>query len=434
VYSSGLPFGHGKDIPLMIRPEDVHATMKSNTIGDGESIVVDFERSQGTHMVDAITGESYLDLASQFASMPLGWNHPKLNERCTDIGKYAAHKIANSDFYSVPLAEFVHTFAGIAPQFRHFFFVEGGTLGVENALKAAFDWKLKKDGLGEDHASDLDVIHLEQAFHGRSGYTLSLTNTVPNKTALFPKFPWSRIKNPKIHFPLVDSEATKVEESSLAQAEVALQTNRVAAIILETIQGEGGDNHFSPDYFAALRELADKYEAMLILDEVQAGVGLTGKMWAFEHFGIIPDMIAFGKKTQVCGFASTTRIDEVPDNVFNQSSRINSTWGGNIIDMMRFTQIARIINEDKLLDQVSIVGDYFLKQLYGVPRITNVRGRGLMLAFDLETPEARNTVLTNMQKKMTVLPCGERSIRLRPHLIFSMADVDEAIDIIKHAV
>lgn len=418
----------------MIRPEDVHAIMKRHTIGDGESIVVDFERSQGTHMVDAITGQSYLDLASQFASMPLGWNHHKLNERCANIAKYVPHKIANSDFYSAPLAEFVRTFAGIAPQFQHFFFVEGGTLGVENALKAAFDWKLKKCGVGESYANSLDVIHLEQAFHGRSGYTLSLTNTVPNKTALFPKFHWSRIKNPKIHFPLVESEVARVEETSLRQAEEALKTNRVAAIILETIQGEGGDNHFSPDYFAALRELADKYDAMLILDEVQAGVGLTGKMWAFEHFGIIPDMIAFGKKTQVCGFASTTRIDEVSDNVFQQSSRINSTWGGNIIDMMRFTHIAQIINEDRLLDQAAIVGDYFLKQLYEVPRISNVRGRGLMLAFDLESPEDRNRAIGNMQKRMTVLPCGERSIRLRPHLIFSMANVDEAIDIIRHAV
>lgn len=424
----------------MIRPDDVHATMKRHTIGDGEPIVIDFERSSGTHLVDTITGQSYLDLASQFASMPLGWNHPKLVERCADIGKYALHKIANSDFYSVPLAEFTHTFAGICPQFRHFFFVEGGTLGVENAIKAAFDWKMKKIGLNEscqwaeETCQDLDVIHLKQAFHGRSGYTLSLTNTVPNKTALFPKFKWSRISNPKIHFPLVDSEVTRAEKFSLAEAEIALKANRVAAIILETIQGEGGDNHFTPDYFAGLRELADKYDAMLILDEVQSGVGLTGKMWAYEHFGIIPDMIAFGKKTQVCGFASTTRIDEVPDNVFSQSSRINSTWGGNIIDMIRFTHIAQIISEDRLLDQAAIVGDHFLKRLYDVPRISNVRGRGLMLAFDLETPEARNEVLANMQKRMTVLPCGERSIRLRPHLIFTMADVAEAIDIIKHAV
>lgn len=413
----------------------VHPTLSKYVLADGESIIIDLERSFGSHIVDQKNGRRFLDCSSQYASMPLGWNHPKLIERLSEINKYAIHKIANSDYYSVPLAEFVHTFAGIAPDFNHFFFVEGGTLGVENALKAAFDWKMKKLGLSEADANSLDVVHLEQAFHGRSGYTLSLTNTVPNKTALFPKFNWSRIKNPKIHFPLVESETTVVEELSLRQAEDALKTNRVAAIILETIQGEGGDNHFSSEYFAALRKMAFEYEAMLILDEVQTGVGLTGTTWAYEHHaGLRPDMIAFGKKTQVCGFASTTRIDEVPDNVFKQSSRINSTWGGNIIDMIRFTHIAQIMKEDDILNQVAIVGDYFLKQLLTVPRITNVRGKGLMLAFDLETPEARNAVLDNLLKRMTVLPCGERSIRLRPHLIFSMADVDEAIDIIKHAV
>jgi len=419
----------------MFKPDQVHDVMKRYTIGDGEPIVIDFEKSSGTHLVDAKTGQPFLDCSSQFASMPLGWNHPKLKEKMESINLYAIHKIANSDYYSVPLAEFVHTFAGIAPDFNHFFFIEGGALGVENALKAAFDWKMKKLGFSDFNPNSLDVIYLEQAFHGRSGYTLSLTNTVPNKTALFPKFNWSRIKNPKIHFPLVESEVTVVEELSLQQAEYALKTNRVAAIILETIQSEGGDNHFSSKYFAALRQMAFEYEAMLILDEVQTGVGLTGTTWAYEHHaGLRPDMIAFGKKTQVCGFASTTRIDEVSDNVFKESSRINSTWGGNIIDMIRFTHIAQIMKEDGILNQVAVVGDYFLKQLYTIPRITNVRGKGLMLAFDLETPEARNKVLDNLLKRMTVLPCGERSIRLRPPLIFSMADVDEAIDIIKHAV
>lgn len=418
----------------MLQANQVHDIIKSHTIGDGEALVIDFEKSFGSYLVDQKTGQPYLDCSSQFASMALGWNHPQLKQKMANIGHYVIHKIANSDYYSVPLAEFIQAFASIAPDFQHFFFVEGGALAVENAIKAAIDWKMKKNGLDESHANTLDVIHLEHAFHGRSGYTLSLTNTVPNKTALFPKFKWTRIRNPKLDEAMVDSEVAEVERISLQQAEEALKTNLVAAIILESIQGEGGDCHFTPRYFAALRQLADKYEALLIFDEVQTGVGLTGRMWAYEHFGVIPDMIAFGKKTQVCGFASTTRIDEVPNNVFKQSSRINSTWGGNIIDMIRFTHIINIIKENNLLDNVNIVGTYFLQMLKTVPRITNVRGKGLMLAFDLESPEARNIVLDNLQKKLTVLPCGERSIRLRPHLTFSTLDVDTAIRIIKDAV
>lgn len=419
----------------MIYATQVHEIMKRHTIGDGESIVIDPINSNGPYLVDAITGNSYLDCASQFASMAIGWNHPKMDQYIAKLGVIGKHKYANSDFFSVELAEFTETFASIAPDFKYFFFVEGGTLGVENALKAAFDWKAKKLGFQEGYGvNNLDVVHLKQAFHGRSGYTLSLTNTVPNKTALFPKFKWTRILNPKTNHLLGEGKVVHDEEFSLCQAEEALKSNLVAAIILETIQGEGGDNHFTPRYFAALRELADKYESMLILDEVQTGVGLTGKMWAYEHFGIVPDMISFGKKTQVCGFASTGRIDSVPDNVFHTSSRINSTWGGNIVDMVRFTAIAKIIQEDNLVQNSAIVGEYLLNQLQQLPIISCARGRGLMIAFDLDTPEARNVVLEKMQKKMTALPCGERSIRLRPHLIFSKENADEAVAYIREAI
>lgn len=418
----------------MIQPNQVHNVMKTHTIGDGESIIIDNTKSHGVYLVDGITGNSYLDCSSQFASMAIGWNHPKMEPQVAKIGVIGKHKYANSDYFSVELAEFTETFASLAPDFEHFFFIEGGTLGVENALKAAFDWKAKKLGLKEKDINSLDVIHLEKAFHGRSGYTLSLTNTLPNKTASFPKFNWTRIKNPKIKFPLVDSEVIVDEEFSLDQAEKALKSKLVAAILLETIQGEGGDNHFTPRYFAALRELADKYEAILILDEVQTGVGLTGKMWAYEHYGIIPDMISFGKKAQVCGFASTNRIDDIPNNVFNISSRINSTWGGNIVDMVRFKAIADIIVEDNLVENADIVGKYFLDQLQKLPIINNVRGKGLMLAFDLNDMGTRDAVIEEMQKKMTVLPCGEQSIRLRPHLIFSKENVDEAISYITDAI
>lgn len=409
--------------------------MRRHTIGDGEPIVIDFKKSCHHQIFDKLSGKYFLDCSTQFASLPLGWNHPKLEERMRDCLEYVVHKPSNSDYYSEALAEFTDKFASIAPDFKHFFFVEGGTLGVENALKAAFDWKMKKLGWGDEKVNELDVIHLKQAFHGRSGYTLSLTNTVPNKTALFPKFNWTRIENPKLRFPVEKNEVAILEEISLRKAEEALRRRPVAAIILETIQGEGGDNHFRPEYFRALRELADKYEAMLILDEVQCGVGLTGKMWAYEHFGVVPDMMAFGKKTQVCGFCSTSRIDEVPDNVFRQSSRINSTWGGNLLDMIRFGHIIDIIREENLIHNAAVVGEAFLTRLEGAAApISNVRGQGLMIAFDLETSEQRDAVLGRMLQKMTALPCGEKSIRLRPALNFYEDHIKNAIRFISDAV
>jgi len=420
----------------------VHEIICKYTVGDGEKVVIDPKRSAGVYLVDKISGTSYLDCASQYASMPLGWNHPRLKELMfaspDELEFCCLNKIANCDFYTETYANFIEEFSKITPDFNHLFFIDGGTLAVENAIKCAFDWKAKKLGLNysakEFLVNKMDVVHLEEAFHGRSGYCLSLTNTVLNKTALFPKFNWTRVKNPKIEFPVVESKASLVEELSLLQTERALKSNLVAAIVLETIQGEGGDNHFRTEYFKAIRKLADDYECLLILDEVQTGVGLTGATWAYEHYGIIPDMISFGKKTQVCGFASTNRIEDIDNNVFNESSRISSTWGGNVVDMLRFTKIIRVIKELNLVENASTVGSYFLDKLNGVDEINNVRGRGLMLAFDLETPSRRDEVLKKLREKMLVLPCGKKSIRLRPHLIFTKQNVDEAIEYIKNSI
>lgn len=420
----------------MTTPQEVHDVMRRYTIGDGEHIVIDREKSLGSWMVDARTGKSYLDCAGQFASQALGWNHPKLIAMTEHLGRVALHKYANSDYYSTDLADFVQAFANVTSDFKYHFFVEGGTLGIENALKAAFDWKAQKLGLTEEEVNDLDVIHLKQAFHGRSGYSLSLTNTVPNKTARFPKFGWSRVNNPKIHFPMIESEIEDAENKSVHQISsiIAGNAGKTAAIILESIQGEGGDNHFRPEYFQRLREIATKCDVMLILDEVQTGMGATGQMWCYQHYGIIPDMICFGKKSQVCGFCSTERIDEIESNVFHVSSRINSTWGGNIVDMVRCKHILDIMQEEYLVANAGTVGKYFLAKLRELPRISNVRGRGLFLAFDLESDGSRDDVMNKMRKEMTCLPCGERSIRLRPHLTFSKEEADVAAEIIYQAV
>lgn len=411
---------------------DIHKNLNKFVLTDGFAHVADLKNSHGSWFVDANTGKEYLDCYSLHASQPLGWNYPKLNEHKKKLTDVVFHNISNSDLYSAPYDDFVSAFANITTDFNHYFFVSGGALGVENALKAAFDWKAQKlgwDDYHNDHNTDdqLDVIHLNEAFHGRSGYTLSLTNTGVVKTKWYPKFQWTRILNPKVTEEL---NVHALETFSLDQAETALQDKKVAAIILETIQGEGGDNHFRPEYFQALRNLADRYEAMLILDEVQTGVGLTGKMWAYEHFNIIPDMICFGKKTQVCGFCSTNRIDEVPNNVFKVSGRINSTWGGNLVDMVRATAYLKIIEEDNLVNNAKEVGDYFLKQLSKLP-LNNVRGRGLMVAFDLPTSEERDAFLTKLNERVFCLKCGQKSIRFRPHLTFTKDDVEVAVNAVK---
>jgi len=410
----------------MIRNEDVHDVLRKHTIGDGLPIIVDPLRSCGSYVVDARTGKKYLDCMSMFASQPLGWNHPSFNDHLDRFRPLLSVKIALSDVYVREYAEFVEAFKEITPDFRYYFFIDTGTLGVENALKCAFDYRMKKMGWDRDaHANVLDVIHLEHAFHGRSGYTLSLTNTKPIKTWGYPKFRWTRLPNPVT--------SNDGEEASLAVAQSALERGNVAAVIVEPIQGEGGDIHFRPQYLQGLRSLARQYDALFIVDEVQTGVGLTGKMWAYEHFGLEPDLLCFGKKTQVCGCCATHKIDEVHKHVFNESGRINSTWGGNILDMIRFTILSKIIVKEKWVENAAKVGAYLLEKLHNVKApIRNVRGRGLMIAFD--PINDRDEAHARLGEKMLLLKCGDHGIRLRPPLTFSMEDADAVAGIIESSL
>jgi len=374
-------------------------------------------------------------------------NHPKLTtqEFIKKIGEISVNKPTNSDLYTVEMAEFVDTFSkyAVPDYFKHLFFVSGGALAIENGLKTAFDWKIRKNiEDGKSKNSGKQVIHFKEAFHGRTGYTLSLTNTFNlDKIRYFTKFNWPRIINPKITFPL-NSENIKnvenLEQQAIYEIKNAIRENPydIAALIIEPIQGEGGDNHFRNDFFIQLRNICDEYGIMLILDEVQSGVGLTGKMWAYEHFDFKPDIVAFGKKTQVCGIMVNNRVDEIKDNVFNVSSRLNSTWGGNLTDMVRCQKYLEIIDEENLIDNARIQGKRLLEGIEHLGEkysniISNARGRGLMCAFDLKTSELRDELRNKIYSNdLVVLGCGEKTIRFRPPLIISEEEIDEALEIL----
>ena len=432
-----------------IPPAQVFPSLKKHMLVDGFDIVIDLKRSHGSYIIDARNGKQYLDFFTFVASLPLGFNHPGLTspEFREKLAYVAVNKPSNSDIYTAEQAEFVETFGRVAiPDYLpHLFLIEGGTLAVENALKAAFDWKIRKNlsrGIKEERGRQ--IIHFRQCFHGRSGYTLSLTNTDPVKTDLYPKFPWPRVLNPAVRFPLNEENLAQVkrdEQTSIEQMKEAFRANKddIAAIIIEAIQGEGGDNHFRKEFFQTLRQLADENEAMLIIDEVQTGVGMTGKMWAHQHF-VQPDIIAFGKKMQVCGILCGRRIEEVRDNVFNVPSRLNSTWGGNLTDMVRAQRYLEIIEEERLVENARRVGVHLLSRLVALseelPKIvSNPRGLGLFAAFDVATPDLRTKIRNScFDKGLMILPSGERSIRFRPPLNVTEKEIDEGMEIIRRAV
>jgi len=432
--------------PTNVDPAQTLPILGKHMLVDGFDIVIDLKRSQGSYIVDARDGRRYLDFFTFVASSPVGMNHPKMTtpEFLEKLGYVAVNKPSNSDIYTAEQADFLEVFERVAmPTYLpHVFFVEGGSLGVENALKAAFDWKIRKNfSRGYKEERGRQVIHFRQCFHGRSGYTLSMTNTDPVKTDLYPKFSWPRALNPAVRFPLTGEHLARVqrdEETSINQIKEAFRQNKddIAAIIIEPVQGEGGDNHFRAEFFKALRQLADENEAMLIMDEVQTGIGMSGKMWAHQHF-VEPDMVAFGKKTQVCGFLCSKKIDEVKDNVFAVPSRINSTWGGGLVDMVRAQRYLEIIEEENLVENARVMGAYLVKRIEELamdfPKaISNPRGLGLFAAFDATTPETRTDLRKKcMEKGLIVLPSGERSIRFRPPLNVTQDEIDEGIGIIR---
>ena len=422
-----------------VAPRSVLETIEQHVLLDGFKVVVDLDKSRGS------SGKRLIDLYGFFGSMPVGFNHPYFDqpEVQRDLLRAAKVKIANSDVYSEGYAEFVRTFervVGLAPLERYLF-IEGGALAVENCLKAAMDWKVRKNMAAGHGERGTQVLHFRRAFHGRSGYTMSLTNTDPRKTDLFAKFDWPRVSCPHIDFSLPESkrEADVIEREQKAEHEIRDFIDKrnidICAIIIEPIQGEGGDNHFRGEWLQKLRKICDETDILLIFDEVQCGMGATGRNWCCEHFDVLPDLLAFGKKSQVCGVMAGLRLDEVKDNAFRLSSRLNSTWGGNFTDMVRSTHYLRIVEQEHLVENAAKAGAYFLDQLRDLQSrmpsglISAARGRGLFLAFDLPDSKTREEFWKGFfDLGVLTLRSGETSIRFRPPLDITSEVIDEAMD------
>ena len=432
-----------------ISANNVKENIGQYMLADGMDYIIDLNKSHGSWLVDGRDSTEYLDLFSMFASMSVGYNHPYMISNKDRLMQAAINKPTNSDIYSSEMAEFVDTMGRLAqPDYLPYaFYIEGGGLAVENALKAAFDWKVRKNLANGQSEGGSKIIHFKECFHGRTGYTLSLTDSPDKrKTDYFPKFDWPRIHNPKVSFPITDdviNDVKREEAKAVGQIESALAQypGEIAGLIIEPIQGEGGDNHFRESFFRQLRKLADEHEFLLIYDEVQTGIGLTGKMWAHQHYGedCRPDIISFGKKTQVCGMFAGQRIDEVDGHVFKESSRLNSTWGGNLVDMVRFTLCLEIIEQENLISQVIENGAYLKLGIETIQsrydNVSNARNLGLFGAFDLPNTKDRDKLIGLIADEgALMLGCGYSSIRFRPHLNISKSEIDQGLEMINRAL
>ena len=428
-----------------IAPDEVHERLAEHMLVDGFPIVLDLAKSHGTRLVDARDSTEYLDFYTFFGSAPLGMNPPGLFDDPTtrsELVEAAANKPANAEVPTVQLAEFVTTFTRVLgdPALPHLFLIEGGALAVENALKCAFDWKSRRnEAAGRSPELGTRVLHLRHAFHGRSGYTLSLTNTDPVKTDRYPKFDWPRISSPAVRFPLEAhrAEVEAAEELALAEAKAAFEAypHDIACFVAEPIQCEGGDRHLRSDFLLAVQDLCHQYDALFVVDEVQTGAGATGTPWCYQQLGLAPDLVAFGKKVQLGGVMAGRRVDEVAENVFRTSGRIDSTWGGNLTDMVRSRRLLQLVEQTGAIANAATVGQHLLARLVELEQawpkaVSNARGRGVVAAIDLATRELRSSVLTMLwsEEHVVAFGCGERTLRLRPALSMTADEVDAGCD------
>jgi L-lysine 6-transaminase len=384
-----------------------------------------------------------LDFHGGYGSNPLGWNHRKLTKKMSSIDiSYFVNKPANSDFQTKQYINFQKNFKTILPNnYPHLFFIDGGALAVENAIKVAMDWKYQKNkkyleiSTNEFNKfsdiekkkffnnvkpkSELQIMHLENSFHGRSGYTLSLTNTDNNKIKRFSKFNWPRIPISKEYIMLNHIK------------NFFNVNNNIAGFIIEPIQCEGGDHYFSKDFLLNIQKLCNDYDILFIIDEVQTGFFTTGQTWCFQHYNLQPDIVSFGKKSQQCGIFANEKISEFTDNCFDTPGRINSTWGGNLVDMIRSNIILDIIKDDNLQQNALDRGNQWYNEMIqlNLKNISNIRNLGLIMAFDCPN---RDNVLKNLEKEgLLTLYCGKNTIRLRPNLAVSEYEITNCVNIIK---
>ena len=364
-------------------------------------------------VIEDIDRIEFLDFTSNIGSCPLGYSHPEILEVIKNYSSVekGVHKIAGQDFYCEEHFDIARKLLSISKNNSKVFFINSGAEAVENAIKVAY----KKMG-------PLPGISCISDFHGRTLGALSFTLSKEVQKINFPELPVKRIKF-----------CTDDSDPQINQLESLLKEYRVAFIITEIIQGEGGLNVASKLFIQHIRKLADEYKVPLIFDEVQSGMGRTGKWWAYEHYGVEPDIMTVAKALQVGATVYDKKYDPTEPGV------LSSTWGGGSrIDMAIGTKIIEIILKNNLLSNSQKIGNMLLKNFVdfvGINGLIDARGIGLMIGLEFDTKMTRDVIVNRLFKKgLLVLPAGMKSIRIMPPLIINEEEAAKGISLINDTI
>ena len=398
-------------------------------------IKIDFEKSHDSYIFDKKTRRYFLDFFGMYSSLPLGYSHQifKGNDFRKEYSRIAAIKVPNCEIISDEAEEFLREFSGCKEMsgYKYFHFCCTGALGIEAAIKTAMDQKAAKRPM---------VISLRESFHGINSYGGFVTDRFSPVNARLNGFPgmgWRKIHNPKIIY-----KAGKIDEKStrkgldkfIAEFNSCIKeygVKNIVALLIEPVQSTYGDNYFPQNFFKLIRKFCSKDNICLIFDEIQIGFGTTGKMWYFQHAGIEPDIVVFGKKAQVSGIM----VKEKLSKIFKVPVRLEVTWDGDLIDMVRAKFILRAYKKYRILDNVNERSRQLVEGLKNIAKIENVRAAGLLAAFDFKTKVDRDRFFCNaLSNRFLCNKTRDKTIRFRPNLNLSSQEVKEALKIVKQSV
>lgn len=397
-------------------------------------IRIDFDKSHDSYIYDKNRRRYFLDFFGLYASLPLGYSHKIFDDKNfrKAYNRIAKVKIPNCEVITEEAQEFFREFSNCEgmKRFKYFHFCCTGALAVETAIRAAIDQKEYKNP---------QIISLKESFHGIKGYGAFATDRffpVSKRLEGFPTIDWPKIHNPKIIFKnsLIDSKATEAGiEKFKKEFNNCLNKygDNIAGLLIEPIQSTYGDNHFPKSFFKLVRKLCDKYDICLIFDEIQTGFGATGKMWYYQHLDIEPDIVIFGKKSQVSGVMAKEKFGKI----FKTPVKIEDTFDGDLVDMLRCRYILKAYKKYHLLENAKERGKQLLSELKKINSFKNVRGQGLLMAFDFETNKEQELFAKKAFKNGLMFnKTRDKTIRLRPSLNVSPKEIQEAVNIIRKSV
>jgi 4-aminobutyrate aminotransferase/(S)-3-amino-2-methylpropionate transaminase len=433
-------------------PKAKAAIAKLDEVFDTRSLnmLTDYTKSAGNYIADA-DGNILLDVYAQIASIPIGYNNPALYKAAhsDEMINGLINRPALGNFPPTDWADVLKTgILKVAPKgLNQVFTAMAGSDANETAYKAAFMWRRQKERGGPNvefteeemasamnnktpGASELSIMSFKTGFHGRLFGSLSTTRSKPIHKIDIPAFDWPQATFPQLKYPLDKhaAENAAAEKAALDEVEHLILNYHVppCAVLVEPIQSEGGDNHASPAFFRGLREVTRKHDVLLIVDEVQTGVGATGRFWAHDHWDLPhpPDMVTFSKKAQTAGYYFGN-----PELRPNKPYRQFNTWMGDPARALLFRAIIDEVERLDLVKNTARVGNYLFERLEKLAQkypgqFENLRGKdmGTFIAFD--NPR-RDEFLTRAKKfGVNIGGSGQTAVRLRPMLIFQEKHAD----------